>query len=238
MTPILEKARLLRYIPGLKPLLLPIYTWYANKRRNYLYRKNGLKVLYEFDKIMNDNNIHYAVFAGTLLGAIREKGFLRHDMDIDTVMFYRNYSPIIQNLLEANGFKLLHTFLIDDGRTGREDTFIKNGVTVDIYYIYSDDKCSTYQCDFHGANGAPDNEQSMKIYGYTAVRRIEFPVSEKVRRVQFENIEVNVPANAEEWLSLRYGSDYMTPNPNFKDKGDNPHIIEWSGKKAIMLMYQ
>ena len=237
MSSFTDKARLLRYIPGMKSILLPIYTWYADKRRNYLYRKYGLSVLQEFDQVMQANRLHYSIFAGTLLGAIREKGFLKHDLDIDTVMFYRNFSPKIETILSSHGFSLLHSFLIDDGESGREDTYIKNGVTIDIFYVYSDSKYPTYLCDFHGAEGSHDNEQSMKKYGYVAARRIELPVSYDVRRVQFENIEVNVLANAEEWLAKRYGDNYMVPDPNYHDKGDNPYIKEWAEKKAVMLTY-
>ena len=229
--------RCLKYIPGVKSLLLPIYGRYARHRRNLLFRRNGINVLHQFDEIMLSHKIHYTVYAGTLLGAVREGGLLKHDMDLDTMMFYDNYNESIKNVLAIHGFKLLHTFLADDGRVGREDTYIKDGVTIDVFYAYSDDKCPTYQCDFHGSPGTLNNDDSMKKKGYVCVRRLEFPVSKGIRRVKFENIEVNIPSNAEEWLKYRYGDDYMIPNPNFQDKGDNPHIHEWEDVKAVMINY-
>ena len=98
-------------------------------------------------------------------------------------------------------------------------------------------KFPTYQCDFHAEEGATDNENSMKKYGYVCVRRLEFPVSDKTRRVPFESIEVNALDNAEEWLSYRYGADYMTPDPNFRDKGNNPRIFEWKEVNGIMKCF-
>ena len=230
-------GRFLRFIPGLKTVILPFYGKYAKWRRNRIFNKYGISVLKEFDEVMLSNNIHYSVFAGTLLGAIREQGLLKHDLDLDVVMFNSNYSFKIQEILNQNGFHLLHAFTVADGALAREETYIKNGVSIDIYYVYSDAQFPTYQCDFHGEKGSSDNEDSMKKFGYVCVRRLEFPVSTKVRRAPFEGIYVNVLENAEEWLSYRYGSNYMVPDPGFKDKGDNPFIYEWEGVKGIMTCY-
>lgn len=207
----------------------------AESNKNKIFKKNGIKVLKDFDDIMMRNGIHYSVFAGTLLGAIREKGLLKHDLDLDTVMFEKNYSPHVRELLEAGGFRLLHGYYIDEGKIGKEETFIKDGVSIDIYFVYADKEFPTYQCDFYAEKGAVSHEDSMKKFGYLLARRIELPVSEEVRRVPFENIEVNVLANAEEWLYGRYGKNYMIPDPLFADKGDNPHIKNWDEVKATMI---
>lgn len=221
----------------LKKLLSPIYTAYKRNiqsRRNRLFRENGVNVLKEYDAILSSIDVQYSVFAGTLLGAVREKGFLKHDVDIDTVIFNCDYTPKIKHALEQNGFKLVHYYLIDNGDKGREETYEKNGVSIDIFYIYSDEKYPTYQCDFHALDGSTSHEDSMTKYGYVATRRIEFPVSHKVTRIQFEDISVNAISNANEWLEYRYGKNYMIPDPDFRDKGDNPHIFEWTEVKAIM----
>lgn len=221
----------------LKCMLQPIYNRYNQRlkdRRNHLFRKNGVDVLQSFDILMNRLGINYSIFAGTLLGAIREKGFLKHDVDIDTVIFNDDYSSKINNALINNGFRLLHRYLVDDGKRGREETYEKDGVSIDIFYIYSDARFPTYQCDFHGVEGSSSHEDSMKRFGYVATRRIEFPVSRETVRVPFEGIMVNSIANAQEWLTYRYGKDYLIPNPSFYDRGDNPHMFEWTEVKAVM----
>ena len=69
----------------LKPIYYPIKQMFAN-RRNASFRKNALEVLSSFDKCMIENNYNYCLIFGTLLGAIREKGFITHDFDIDVAI--------------------------------------------------------------------------------------------------------------------------------------------------------
>lgn len=231
----LKLARKFRNVPG-AIFFKSFYSNLLNKTRKESIAKNGTDMLREFDEIMIANGIHYSVYAGTMLGAIREKGFIKHDFDIDTVMFSDDYNPQTKLLLEKAGFKLIRTFLVDDGRLGREETYEKYGIGLDIFYVYEDNQYPTYLCEFQ-AIGNNNFQDTMAKFGYVNVRRFEYPISHNLRRVPFEDIMVNVIDNAEEWLSLRYGDDYMTPDPNFRDKASNPHIYIWSNMKGIMHIF-
>lgn len=232
MSPMIFKlANTVAKVPCIKKVLKPFYCRYRRKideNRNKQFKKNGLNVLKTFDKIMIDNHIPYSVFAGTLLGTIRERGFISHDMDIDTAIFYSDRPENLSTLLSDNGFKLLHRFTIDNGKKGMEETYLKDDVTLDIFYVYQDNSFSTYQCDFHALKGTVLCEDSMKQYGYVGSRRLNFPVVHKFRRMPFLNITVSVIENYDQWLTCRYGSNYMIPDPGFHDDGNNQYIIdEW-----------
>lgn len=53
-----------------------------------------LRMLVDFDEICRKNNIYYVITAGTLLGAIREKGFIAWDDDIDVLVLPDAYGHI------------------------------------------------------------------------------------------------------------------------------------------------
>lgn len=235
LSPKLEKiANIASKIPFVKSLLKPFY--YGYKKRIYNNRYNclhtiGIRVLKEFDCVMINNNINYTVYAGTLLGAIREGGMLKHDLDIDTAIWNLDYGPHIETALKKEGFRLTRRFEIDRGRLGREETYNKDGVDIDVFYIYSDEK-GTYNTDYHQVDGSANFYDSMIKFGHVNARRCNLPISYQTRRIVFEDIEVSAMVNAKEWLEARYGKEYMIPNPSFRDSGKETNIYYWKCELA------
>lgn len=57
-----------------------------------------LPILEYIDKVCKDNNLRYSLAFGTLIGAIRHKGFIPWDDDIDIVMPRTDFDKLIEIL--------------------------------------------------------------------------------------------------------------------------------------------
>jgi lipopolysaccharide cholinephosphotransferase len=70
-------------------------------------QKVQLEILLEFDRICRKHGLKYLLFAGTLLGAVRHKGFIPWDDDIDVCMLrgdYERFLTVCKDELSAELF--------------------------------------------------------------------------------------------------------------------------------------
>ena len=67
----------------------------------------SLEILKDVHQFCVENNIKYTLQGGTLIGAIRHKGFIPWDDDIDIAMPRPDYNRFIQTYKSKNGYKVL-----------------------------------------------------------------------------------------------------------------------------------
>ena len=65
-----------------------------------------LKLLLEFDELCKTNSINYSLCFGTLIGAIRHKGFIPWDDDIDVALDRYNYKKLLKAVESSEAYEL------------------------------------------------------------------------------------------------------------------------------------
>ena len=68
-------------------------------------QKTELMILKDFIQICEENNLSYSIYAGSLLGAIRHKGFIPWDYDLDVVMFRDEFEKFREIFLASDNDK-------------------------------------------------------------------------------------------------------------------------------------
>lgn len=109
-------------------------------------RNIQLQILTAIDRLCEEHGLTYYLAGGTLLGAIRHKGFIPWDDDIDILLFREDYDRLIYILKEQRTYEWLT--VIDDNTDNyfypfakavnnrtiakMEDNKTKHGIWVDI----------------------------------------------------------------------------------------------------------
>ena len=78
-----------------------------NNEQLHKLQKIELEMMIEFDRICRKNNIKYTIIGGTLIGAVRNGGFIPWDDDVDIAMLrpeYEKFRKAVKNDLDKSRF--------------------------------------------------------------------------------------------------------------------------------------
>lgn len=192
---------------------------YRNYKRNKLFHRYGNEALIELDQAFQEMNIAYWLDFGTLLGAVRDHGFIEHDLDIDIGLFLDDRTEKIYEVLKKHGFVLKHRISIDEGRYGLEETYEYRGVSIDLYY-YKKENGMIVTHGFTKKDGM-SWEKTMVEYGGYLVREIYLPYS-GLSKVNFLGAEYPIPNDPHQYLKSFYGENYMIKNSNWDYRNAEP----------------
>jgi len=160
------------------------YSFFLDKRIAH----ENLSIVTNF---LNEENLHYTIFFGTLLGVIRESDFIDHDKDIDIALldFSSHEKKQIKIFLKSKGF-----YIFTD--TAINISAVRKGVYIDFYLFEK----------------VLDNY--VNEYFFFAEKYFK-----KIKQIRMQNYKINIPNYSEEILETLYGSNWKTPIQNFHADG-------------------
>lgn len=152
--------------------------------------------------------LNYFLIDGTLLGCIREGGFIEHDLDLDLGVYMSEWNIIAFNrfvdLMKLKGFILHHSF----GIFGKhfEVAFKRDNIKIDLFFYYKHENKYRFNAFLNGGRNLPDD-----------LLTYEYPLDliDNLEEVEFLGEVFFKPENAEEVLRIKYGENWRLPDKNW-----------------------
>ena len=217
----LKKIPVIKKIIDLKSALI------RNRLKSNLV-KNGREILVQSVGILESINVNYWLDYGTLLGAIRNKGFIKGDGDIDLGIDIKEDIDRIIKSFKDNGFKLYCYYHVSDESLGRIVSLKKKGIILDLYnYTISENEMS---CTIYEQEGCESNDEYYRIHNTLKVYYLLFDFEIETVDYSLFDINVKIPKNYEEYLTTIYGSDYMVEKSSWTGSLNKKLVPEYRAK--------
>jgi len=195
----------------MKPLRL-LFRVYAVPRRRKLLQTKGADVLHDIEAIFSKHGIKGFAAFGTLLGIVREKGFIRHDEDIDLGIVPGSISPkdLLKVLLEEeSGFTFAFAFAYHDRLT--EVKLYYKKIPIDFFFFH--DLGDRFQYEAYSWQKGIDYPSERA----NSVRLVYQPPVRETKVVEVMGVTFPIPVNEEEVLVGLYGKTWRIPNAKWSE---------------------
>lgn len=193
---------------------------YIEKKCREELIKDGEKYIELVENTLMNSGALYYVYAGTLLGLIRDGKFISWDLDIDyAIVITQKFSwDKLEALMNNAGFKKTREFVFEGAV--KEQSYAIGKLNIDFFgQFYEADHMLQYSFEYI-PNCAYKDENERSVYLVTLPKVIE------TQKIPLGNVSVSVPINSEAILSAIYNEDWRIPNPNWKSN---------SGKCSTLL---
>ncbi|MBR6690025.1 MAG: LicD family protein [Bacilli bacterium] len=176
----------------------------VNATKRKFIQKNGLDVLANTQRILDELNIlNYADF-GTMLGIVREGRLLKHDLDMDVGVFA---TPIekekIRMTLEREGYVLWRKYVFSNRVV--EESYRYKGIKLDInYYEVKNNKSTTWLFYREPGRKYTNHERNIVEMTYSLITA--------TKKVKVGDYKISIPTNARTLLKEKYGKNWRIPD--------------------------
>ena len=200
------------------PLVQRCWRAYAIPKRQKRLQKCGPAVLMRLHKLLQKHKVPYYCDYGTLIGLVRDGGFIRHDDDIDISIQPNTMRPtqVLRVFLDA-GYGFVHGFSYED-RLMEFTVADSSGVTIDVFFplkMKEEGMIHGYQPIWDPMRVYP-SEKANTVIEYDFVEAIG------VKTINVVGTSAFVPGNFDEVLTSEYGP-WQVPNAKFNTVKDRKH---------------
>lgn len=197
-----------------------------NSNASDFAKQDAVFALQAIARILPLNAWPWYIISGTFLGHHREGSFLNHDYDIDLGINAEdiNIKALLQLLQQQTAFtiqKIDNNIEVMRTTSGQRHLDIKvsiikmihsNGIPIDLFIHYTENGSCWHGSVLHRWDNTPF----------------------KLIKTTFEGITVNIPDDADRYLSENYG-DWKTPVTEFDSTTGTPNLTIAKNFKSIAL---
>lgn len=160
--------------------------FHGRKTMDLRIAEENLKI---FHSIIHGSGVRYGLMFGTLLGAIRENGFIPHDEDTDIYVLSEDKESFYKLLpeLKSKGLEVIRESI-------NIVSLMRNNEYIDVYFF--------------------ELKRKINLSNYRVINNkfeIKARFLEKTELVFFLGMDICVPSQSEKVLEILYGKSWMIP---------------------------
>lgn len=225
-----KKTRLgkrLRRSVLLKKIYLNTIVKHKHNKIKRAFKKNSKNVLKDLTNTLNDSDYKYFAAFGTLLGFIREKKTISYDLDYDFgvindenfdlnsfLLFLKKNGYILHHWYEHDG--IIHEFTVYSKR-------IDKNIHIDFFIFDIGNNCFEKYAYYKENDLYEVHIELLPYFDKTIMTKV------------YEDIDVPIPENYEEFLAAAYTNNWRTPDPNWSSYS-KPNQHKLDGKYGLKVI--
>lgn len=188
--------------------------------------KKVVQFLFDVEKNLKELSIDYWIEGGTLLGAVRDQKLIPWDHDIDMGMINKS-DDTIKKVIK----KLKKEFYVSVKSFDKTEGVWELGkyrvlkIYPKKYFLFKDKLCLDIFIYYLGnIPNLKDKVYKYVVWGKNAYHKRKF--FDDLQQIEFYGKLINVPSDYEEFLEVKYGTDWRTPKKKWNVALNDGSVIK------------